>query len=172
MIIEDIHTHNKESINGIINYDPTVDNYEMVQEKWYSVGVHPWNTHIYNEKILEKMYCIAIKNNVIAIGESGIDKLKGGTIENQINLFEQHIKLSEQLQKPLIIHCVKAVDEIIKLHKQYVPTQKWIYHGFRGKPELAVQLMNQGIYLSFGEKFNNESLSIASERGMAFRETD
>jgi TatD DNase family protein len=66
--------------------------------------------------------------------------------------------LAEEVKKPLIIHCVKGLDEIIAMHKETVPQQAWIIHGFRGKPQQAEQLVKAGFYLSFGERFNVESL--------------
>ena len=64
------------------------------------------------------------------------------------------------MRKPLIIHCVKAFDSIIALHKEYRPQQAWIIHGFRGKPQLAEQLTRAGLSLSLGEHFNEESARI------------
>ena len=51
------------------------------------------------------------------------------------------------------------------------PSQKWIVHGFRGKPQLAGQLLKAGIDLSFGEKFNPESIQITPIERL-FIETD
>ena len=66
--------------------------------------------------------------------------------------------MAEECAKPLIIHCVKAWQEIIAAKKRIRPHVPWIIHGFRGNGELAVQLVNQGFYLSFGEYFNVEAL--------------
>lgn len=170
--INDIHTHNPDAHNAIINYDPAVDSYLMHPDKFYSVGIHPWNTNIVNDMVLSKLSALASENNVLAIGEAGIDKLKGGDIDSQISLFEYHILLSESIKKPIIIHCVKAIDEIIQLHKKFSPSQMWIYHGFRGKPQLARQLIDNGLYLSFGKIYNDDSLSVAIDKNRNFYESD
>ena len=47
----------------------------------------------------------------------------------------------------------------------------WIVHGFRGGEELARQLLSHGLYLSFGEKFHEESLRAAWPDHL-FAETD
>jgi TatD DNase family protein len=60
----------------------------------------------------------------------------------------------------MIIHCVKAWQEIIALHKTLHPSVPWMIHGFQGKPELALSLLNQGFYLSYGAKFNPEALRV------------
>ena len=58
----------------------------------------------------------AISNEkVIMIGECGLDKVWGPTLDIQEASFRRHIELSEKHQKPLIIHCVKAYNEIIAI---------------------------------------------------------
>ncbi|MDE6714938.1 MAG: TatD family hydrolase [Muribaculaceae bacterium] len=169
---KDIHTHNPDAFDAVINYDPVVDSFIMHPDKFYSVGIHPWHTSLVTDNDLVTLSSLAQSSNVVAIGEAGIDMLKGGDINSQISLFEYHVQLSESLYKPLIIHCVKAVDDIIRLRKKLSPLQIWIYHGFRGKPQLARQLIQHGFYLSFGKIYNNDSLSVAIDNNRAFYESD
>ena len=68
--------------------------------------------------------------------------------------------LAEEVQKPLILHCVKAYDRLIALRKEMKPQQAWILHGFRGKPQQAEQLIKAGFHISLGEKFNPDSARI------------
>ena len=82
----------------------------------------------------------------------------GASVETQIETLKAHIRLSEQLKKPLILHIVKGQDIIMRLHKETRPTQAWIIHGFRGKRDQAQQYISEGFYLSYGTKFNKEAL--------------
>jgi TatD DNase family protein len=59
----------------------------------------------------------------------------------------------------------------MRLHKELRPTQAWIVHGFRGKPEQARQYTAEGLYLSYGTKFNRESL-LSTPIGRIFIERD
>ena len=64
-----------------------------------------------------------------------------------------------------MIHCVKAYNELIPIHKAISPKQAWIIHGFRGKPAQAEQLIRAGFYISLGEQFNPDSAkAIPAER--------
>jgi TatD DNase family protein len=77
----------------------------------------------------------------------------------------------------MIIHCVQAWQEIIALKKEIRPKVPWIIHGFRGKPELAGQLINHGFYLSFGDTIlyqnNTTAQSLKSiPEDFLFLETD
>ena len=47
----------------------------------------------------------------------------------------------------------------------------WIIHGFRGKPQLAQQLLNNGFYISLGEHFNPQTVTIIPTNRLLF-ETD
>ena len=126
-----------------------------------SIGLHPW--HVGEERTVQAC-CDLIPwlklPQVCLVGEAGIDRLRGGKIELQMEVFEMQAHLAKKAGKPLIVHCVKAFDEIIRLHKQNFPHEPWIIHGFRGKPEQAHQLLREGFFLSFGEHFNEEALRL------------
>ena len=152
----DIHTHHNR-YGAIISTTP--DEFRPQAGRYYSVGLHPWNLTADSKELLPKLDASVQHEQVVAIGETGLDKLKSGvSYEEQIAYFKHHIHLSEQWEKPLVIHAVKAYDDIIRLHKAMHPFQPWIIHGFRGKPETAAQLVREGLYLSFGEYYNHEAL--------------
>ena len=172
-MILDIHSHNKiAGKHKIVNLSP--ENYIAIDKpnQFYSIGVHPWNIDHDADKMLDILVSVAHHENIIAIGETGIDLVKSSApLFRQLIVFKRHIELSELLQKPLIIHNVKAHDIIIGLRKDLKPSMPWIIHGFRNKPSVAKMLIDAGLYLSFGEKFNIDSLQITpNERILA--ETD
>lgn len=126
-----------------------------------SIGLHPW--HVDEERTVQACCDLIPWVNlpqVCLVGEAGIDRLRGGKIELQMEVFEMQAHLAKKAGKPLIVHCVKAFDEIIRQHKQNFPHEPWIIHGFRGKPEQAHQLLREGFFLSFGEHFNEEALRL------------
>ena len=108
---------------------------------------------------------------VLAIGEAGLDKLADAPTAVQIEVFEYQAQLSVELGKPLVIHLVKAVEELLKLKQRLQPANPWIIHGFRGKPALAQDYVRHGFYLSFGEKYQEESLRTVPA-GRLLLETD
>lgn len=155
MELLDIHTHNKEcdSQSSILNSNGYITGRRI------SMGIHPWNISSDWEKHFAIIRANACKENVCAIGECGTDKLKSPANEElQQEVFRAHATLAEEAGKPLIIHCVKGFDTIIALHKEISPKQAWIIHGFRGKSQQAEQLIKNGFYISFGDKFNIDSV--------------
>ncbi|MBC8601036.1 TatD family hydrolase [Parabacteroides acidifaciens] len=136
----------------------------------HSVGIHPW--YIYNvEEQLAGLEQQAMLPGAVAIGEAGLDKLAEAPLERQLEVFKASAALAESLGVFLIIHCVKAWDELIALKKELKPRMPWVIHGFRGNAALAGQLIRQGFYLSFGEHFNPAAVRIAWPDRL-FAETD
>ena len=154
------HTINRGDIRMIYNIKINDDAVTLPHGPniFFSAGIHPWDAGNIRSAWLDNMKILLKFERVIAIGECGLDKNSPAAIEKQIEVFELQIKLSESNKKPLIIHCVGCYNELMNLHKAYDPKQPWIIHGFRGKPEMAAQLTRAGIFISFGEKFNPESV--------------
>ena len=155
----DIHTHHKHSEHkAIISVLPS--QYIPIQDVYYSIGIHPWNSDNYQKDDIDLLQQYIQHHNVVAVGETGIDRKRGACIEQQVILLEKHIALSEQFKKPLILHVVHGIDIILNMHNKYKPSQQWIIHGYRGNPITTRQLLNKNIQQSFNHKFNIESVKI------------
>ena len=74
---------------------------------------------------------------VLAVGEAGLDKLADAPMDLQVEVFRCQACLAEEVGKPLVIHLVKAVDELLKVKRDLRPSNPWIIHGFRGKAALV-----------------------------------
>ena len=153
-IITDIHTHDAHRENAVINLAPGMS---IESGRLYSVGIHPWDTITREVAEIEPLLT---NPQVVAIGEVGIDKLRGAPIERQIEIFRQQVELSEELCLPMLLHVVKAFPDIIAVKNSMKPGMPWIIHGFRGKPQLARELLSHGFYISLGEKYNRETVAI------------
>lgn len=115
-----------------------------------SVGLHPWKTDTVplNHQLLNDLLA---RPEVIAAGECGLDRLKGADLKVQIRLFTEQARMAEIHGKPLIIHCVRAWQEIMSLKTELNQRAPWIIHSFRGKAHVAAKLLDLGFCLSFGE---------------------
>ena len=154
MELTDIHTHNAASAAHTIYNSGSI----YTPDRNISIGIHPWHINGRWESELASVAEWAKAENVVDIGECGLDMLKSqASLELQEEVFRAHMRLSEALQKPLIIHCVKAHDRLIALYREARPSQTWIVHGFRGKPQQANQLIKAGFHISLGERFNPDS---------------
>ncbi len=171
----DIHTHKPKLSENIEIVNIAIPDALRVittsHDGYFSVGVHPWDIITSDKNAMQTVEKCASYENVIAIGECGFDKNCKASFKLQKQFYIEHILLSEKYLKPLIIHCVGYFNELLTLKKQLKPTQKWIIHGFRGKPQLANHLIKEGCSLSFGEKFNADSVRVTPVENI-FVETD
>lgn len=116
---------------------------------FHSVGVHPWNADEYAvDEVIERVEQ-SINDKTLAIGECGLDGLKGPDFSIQLPVFEQQVKLSEKRQLPLIIHCVKGWNELLVVRKKHRPQQPWIFHGF-AKAGILNPVVQSGMLISLG----------------------
>lgn len=158
MNIIDCHTHDASAINAIINIDRFSD--AVNSSLHYSAGIHPWNAENATESLFSRLEQLLQLGNVLAVGECGIDKAIATPIDVQQSVMMRQVLLSEKYQKPLIVHCVRAWQEIISLHRIIKPSQKWIIHGFRAKPTVLDTLLKEDFLISYGHHFNAESVKI------------
>lgn len=168
-MIKDIHTHRADAREAVISVNPW--EFAPVEGLCYSVGIHPWQVGRATEADFDRLAECAKADNVLMIGECGIDKLRGGDLPMQMSVLERHIALSEQVCKPLVLHCVRASNELCRLRRALRPRMPWIVHGFRGNARVAGQLLDAGFYLSYGERFNPEALA-ATPADRLLAETD
>lgn len=174
MAYYNIHTHypttHPEDISIINILIRGGESYHLEDGQNYSAGIHPWYINNIRQQ-LDELERLCTHPDIVAIGEAGFDKIRGGTPDVQQEAFQIQALLAEKVNKPLIIHCVKAYDEIIKNKKVIKPQVPWIIHGFRGNGKQAEQLLRQGFYLSFGQYFNPKALKVAYPDYL-FAETD
>ena len=174
-MIVDIHTH-----QSFISAYPAIRNIEFsasetilqsTETDLFSIGIHPWYVDEITTTSFLNLEKWANDKRVVAIGECGLDKNSISSLEQQIFVFKKHAELSELIRKPLIVHCVGCYNELFEIKKDIQPLQKWILHGFRGKPELAKRALKEGCSLSFGDHYNVESV-LQTPIDKLFVETD
>ncbi len=153
----DIHTHSEKLINhsilSITNYNPVITPFFSLNN-FFSSGIHPLSLNIENIKWYMKVVSkIANHENCVAIGECGLDfRFSNINKKYQTEIFYKHINISQEDKLPLIIHSACADDEIIFAKRNSNSKNVWIIHGFENSIPTAKQYLNEGMYLSAGQK--------------------
>lgn len=113
-----------------------------------SCGVHPLHQDEACE--FEELLAMADSDKVVAIGETGLDYFySADTKEVQLTSFIDHIKVANQLHKPLIIHTRDAREDTISLLKEYkAPETTGVLHCFTENWEMAQAAIELGFYIS------------------------
>lgn len=147
-----LHTHkftNQPDVLELVNQYPQ-DFVDTIP--FYSIGIHPW--YIVEERIEADLKLIESKlqqKKCLAIGECGLDKRIEIPLDLQQSVFEKQLALAEKYQKPVVIHCVAAFQEVIEIKKKLNISVPMIIHGFSKNEQIAQQLITNGFYLSFGK---------------------
>lgn len=147
-----LHTHkftNHDTVLELVNqypkdFDATIP--------FYSIGIHPW--YIDEQRLEADLQMIESKlqeHNCLALGECGLDKRIEIPLKLQQIVFERQLLLAQKHNKPVVIHCVAAYQEVIALKKRLKITVPMIIHGFSKNKQVAKELIDNGFYISFGK---------------------
>ena len=147
-----LHTHkftNQPDVLELVNQYPQEFEGKI---PYYSIGIHPL---FIDENRLESDFQIVEEKlalpECLALGECGLDKRSETSFDLQQSVLERQLALAEKYQKPVVIHCVAAFQELIEIKKRLKISVPMIVHGFSKKTELAKQLIDNGFYFSFGK---------------------
>lgn len=147
-----LHTHkftNNPAVFELVNQYPWEFDCSIPH---FSIGIHPW--YINEERLESDLKMIEDKlqlEECLALGECGLDKRIEVPMTFQIDVFEKQIALADKYQKPLILHLVGAIDELIEIKNRLNISVPVIIHGYSKNKQLAKQLIANGFYLSFGK---------------------
>lgn len=115
-----------------------------------SVGVHPLQKVEQPVPTVDQLLALADAPNVVAIGETGLDNFySADSFQWQRESFINHLKASQQCEKPIIIHTREARDETIALLRQYPLQAGGVMHCFTETWEMAEAALDLGFYISF-----------------------
>lgn len=174
----DIHSHAGMSEPDVFRFCSTSDWRRMLKEpsisvqgKGMTVGVHPWDASSWDEADRKALSTVLCLPSVLMVGEIGLDKTCKAPFDHQQSIFLFQLEVAAENKKPVIIHVVKAMAELLAIRKTLTTFPAWIIHGFRGGPEQANQYLSAGFYLSFGKHHNRESLRECPSNRL-FLETD
>lgn len=115
------------------------------------VGIHPHDAAGVDDRAIEKLYSLAKDPCVVAIGEIGLDFYRDlSPRDQQRQAFRQQIKLAQELGKPIVIHDRDAHQEVMDIiKKEKAGKNQGIMHCYSGGLPLAIDLINEGFYISF-----------------------
>lgn len=163
----DFHTHKAPTNNEVISivnvflqkeFDTTKQKGDFVT----STGLHPW--HIDDFKtydITSFLEAALVQNQSVCIGECGLDRCIETDFSIQKEIFIQHVNVSQKLNLPIIIHCVRAYNDLIEIYKTHNKKNiAWIIHGYDANHQTTELLQKNNFYFSVGNAIFNENSKI------------
>ncbi|WP_024654070.1 TatD family hydrolase [Borrelia persica] len=123
-----------------------------------TVGIHPLNKALSGDfELIEK---ILTTENVIAVGEIGLDYFKASNKDEQIEILGVQLDLANKYRKPVILHVREAYDDIYNIVKSFNFMHRGILHCYSGTYEHAKKFIDLGFKISFAGNltFKNSDL--------------
>lgn len=141
----------------------TVDNFQRVLDlaasspRFYpALGLHPCFPHDTDAALNTLAQALDV-NKVVAIGEIGLDYRPGqAEAEVQLQLLERQLRLAQQHELPVLLHVVRAHDQVLKLLRRFQLLRGGIVHAFSGSAQQAREYAKLGFKLGFGGAISYE----------------
>lgn len=121
-----------------------------------ALGIHPNEASCFGADVFAAMSTLAKSHpRVAAIGETGLDFFRDhAPREKQYAAFQAQLELTDELQKPFILHCRAAENEMLEvLEKHRVKTGhalNGVWHCFTAAKEFGLRAAEMGLYFGLG----------------------
>ncbi len=167
-MILNFHTHSPEKEDGIMNFynaDLRKGSGELLMGDFRCGGIHPWWIDYFDPLDKDKIAQILLNENILCIGEIGLDRsFREIDFSRQVDFFEFQLEVAIRREdKFIIIHCVRAYQEILNSVKKVGYKGKLVFHDYNGNDEMTQKLVDLGHYFSYGNMlFKKESKAMSS----------
>ena len=121
------------------------------EDIWTTVGVHPHEAKLMSDQDQDRIRKLVRNQKVVAIGEIGLDYAKEySPREVQLTRFREQLAIARELELPVVIHNREAHGDIMQILKEDgIGEAGGIMHCYSGSPEMALDLVRMGFYISF-----------------------
>lgn len=111
-------------------------------------GLHPMHADLYSERVSDGLGMFM--KRAVAVGEIGLDyTLTDLQRDAQIVAFRGQLRLAVTAGLPVIIHCRKAFEDLLRvLREEHVQQVGGVMHAFSGSPEIAFECIRLGLFIS------------------------
>ncbi len=119
---------------------------------YYALGLHPWFLSQEKESVIAELdeYLKSKPAGLVAIGECGLDGAVDVPMSLQIEMLEKQLALASRYQLPVILHCRKAFNELLRVVKQFDLPLGGVWHAFSGSRQQAEQFIELNFMLGIG----------------------
>ena len=146
-------------VQSLVVPSVTVDNFRKVldlcasrPDLYPALGLHPCFTHRLPEDLERLKQALAgADDQVVAVGEIGLDLRPGqAALEVQMELLVAQLELARERELPVLLHVVKAHDQVLKCLRRLRLPRAGIVHAFSGSEQQAREYLKLGFRLGFG----------------------
>lgn len=123
------------------------------------MGIHPWYIQPGHwENQLRSLRDKSTHAGILAIGECGLDKVCATPFSLQLQVFRAQVEWANSIGKPLVIHCVRAWEEVLASLEEATIRVPVLFHGYNKNSQLARRITGKGYYISLGKALNRPGI--------------
>jgi TatD DNase family protein len=127
---------------------------ELIEEYPFvfgAAGVHPHDAASLNDELEAKIRQALDHPRVVAVGEIGLDFHRTlSPREVQVDVFRRMIKLAREKDKPIVIHCREAFNEVIDVLESEGGSYRGVFHAFSAGEAEARKVAELGFHVGIG----------------------
>lgn len=155
-MLVDIHTHSPSKEKICIKY---IRNLSTHKDFYFSTGIHPWDAHLFDNTDIEQILNPIISHpNFTMLSDIGIDLVKKDNLDSQRTVFRQQLEYAKKKNlKIILIHSVRAFNEVLKILKETGYDGSIIFHDANFNLTETEQIIKLGYFLSFGKNLFKEN---------------
>lgn len=128
----------------------------------FSFGAHPWYANQFKgEDFKARVQKMVSAKNFLALGECGLDKIHHCPWKEQVQSFQSQLEVAREFQIPVvIIHCVRAYNEVLAQVSSSGFKGKLLFHDFNASKQMAQELLSRGHFLSLGKTLDRDNSKV------------
>lgn len=159
----DAHSHQKNpdsEVKTLLSLSYPEANFPS--DALFHYGLHPWHAQTFEAGKFEQQLKLALQSaNFVALGECGLDKLKGPSLSRQQEVFRAQLELAIKHNIGIvIIHCVRAYSDILEISDACSYRGVLVFHDFNASFEIAQELIKRGHILCLGKTLERENSKV------------
>jgi len=151
-------TMKENGVGTIVNVSASIESWQdtLSLTKEYdmmygAIGVHPSEVKNLTDDKFEEMKTFFANEKIVAVGEIGLDYYWDTTFkEVQEKWFVKQLELAKSQDLPVNIHSRDAVEDTLRIIRQYADGISGIIHCYSYSKEVAKEYVNMGYYLGIG----------------------
>lgn len=157
-MILNFHTHhlvNDDNIVEVYNVDlknSLKDPEEFNLGNYRCAGIHPWWIESFSDFSESEIKKILSHSGILCLGEIGLDRSFSDidfSVQERFFMMQLEVAIARK-DSFVVIHCVKAYQEILNCVKKTNFKGSLVFHDYNGPEEITKTLVSRGDYFSYG----------------------
>ncbi|MCZ6767509.1 MAG: TatD family hydrolase [bacterium] len=116
-----------------------------------AVGVHPHDAETFDSDVEQQIEKLLGRDRIVAVGEIGLDfHYDNSPRDVQRDVFRRQIDMARWNDRPIIIHCRDAFDDVMQVLDEAGGSYRGIFHAYTGDAKQAAQVLALGFHIGIG----------------------